>query len=525
MPIDFLTPAERDRLNRFPDPIPDEDLRVFFTLSDREMQEVQKQRGAPNQLGFALQLCALRYLGFAPDDGSATPGAAVTFLAQQVGVPAAALATYGTRIHTRTTHFQQVQASLGFRPALPLDVAALTVWLVERALEHDTPTVLLQLACDKLRQDQIVRPGITRVERWVAAAREEAHSETLRRLTPLLTTDQHAWLETLLVPEAGLRRTRLAWLRQEAVSHAASQILLTLERIRFLIDAGVPQWTLTALPPNRVKWLAQAGWRATPQQLQRMPIVRRYPMLLAVLHQALHHHTDIAVELSDQCLWASYTDARQELEAFRKTSARATNETLVLFQKLGEVLLDTAVDDTAVRAVSFARVPEAVLRAAVEETAGLMRPRPDAAIDFFGKRYSYFRQFVPAWLRALTFSAQDSAHPVLQAVHTIRTLDEAPTPRPVPKETSLAIVTNPWRPYIREAEGTISRRYYELCALWQLRSALRSGDIWVAHSRRYADPATSLIPLTDWPHRRPEVIRQTGTPGAGAQRLQEREAE
>jgi hypothetical protein len=309
------------------------------------------------------------------------------------------------------------------------------------------------------------------------------------------------------------------------VSHAASQILLTLERIRFLIDAGVPQWTLTALPPNRVKWLAQAGWRATPQQLQRMPIVRRYPMLLAVLHQALHHHTDIAVELSDQCLWASYTDARQELEAFRKTSARATNETLVLFQKLGEVLLDTAVDETAVRAVSFARVPEAVLRAAVEETAGLMRPRPDAAIDFFGKRYSYFRQFVPAWLRALTFSAQDSAHPVLQAVHTIRTLDEAPTPRPVPKETSLAIVTNPWRPYIREAEGTMSRRYYELCALWQLRSALRSGDIWVAHSRRYADPATSLIPLTDWPHRRPEVIRQTGTPGAGAQRLQEREAE
>jgi len=47
MPIDFLTPAERDRLNRFPEPIPDEDLRVFFTLSDRDREEVRKQRGAP----------------------------------------------------------------------------------------------------------------------------------------------------------------------------------------------------------------------------------------------------------------------------------------------------------------------------------------------------------------------------------------------------------------------------------------------------------------------------------------------
>src|SRR5882724_1306066 len=66
MPIDFLTAAERERLNRFPEPIPDDDLRVFFTLSDEDQLEVGKQRGAHNQLGFALQLCALRYLGFAP---------------------------------------------------------------------------------------------------------------------------------------------------------------------------------------------------------------------------------------------------------------------------------------------------------------------------------------------------------------------------------------------------------------------------------------------------------------------------
>ena len=518
MPIDFLTAAERERLNCFPEPIPDEDLRVFFTLSDQDIAEVRKQRGAPNQLGFALQLCALRYLGFAPDDLGTAPDAAVTFVAQQLGVSPAAIAAYGGRIHTRTTHLQQVQAYLGFHLALPLDLVALTTWLVERALEHDKSTLLLQLACDKLRRDQIVRPGITRLERLVATAREQAHAETFQRLTPLLTPAQQAWFDNLLVPEPSLGRTRLAWLRQEAVSHAASQILMTLERIRFLGDTGVPHWTLTDLTPNRVKWLAQVGWRATPQQLQRMPPVRRYPILLAVVHQALLHHTDIVVELADQCLWASYTDARQELEEFRKTSARATNDTLVLFQALGHVLLDTAVDDTAVRAVSFARVPEATLRAAVEETTGLIRPRPDAAIDFFGTRYSYFRQFVPTWLQTLIFHAQDPAEPVLRAVDIIRTLDGAPTPRPVPTEAPLAIVTDPWRPYIRESGGALSRRYYELCTLWQLRSALRAGDIWVAHSRRYADPATYLIPATAWPHRRPEVIRQTGTPSIGTQR-------
>ena len=58
----------------------------------------------------------------------------------------------------------------------------------------------------------------------------------------------------------------------------------------------------------------------------------------------------------------------------------------------------------------------------------------------------------------------------------------------------MALVTDAWRRYIREPDGRISRRYYELCTLWHLRSALRAGNIWVEHSRRYANPDTYLIP-------------------------------
>src|SRR5262249_26449238 len=124
-----------------------------------------------------------------------------------------------------------------------------------------------------------------------------------------------------------------------------------------------------------------------------------------------------------------------------------------------------------------------------------------------------------------TFHAQDPEAPVLRAVDTIRTLDEAPTPRPVPKEAPLAIVTDPWRPYIRAPGGTLSRRYYELCTLWHPRSAVRAGDVGVPPGRPCPDPATYPSPATAWPHRRPEVLRQTGTPGEGEARLQERETE
>ena len=525
MPVDFLTEAERARWQRFPDTVPQDDLFVFFQLSDEDKGEVRRQRDAQNRLGYALQLCILRYLGFVPDHLQAIPHEVVTFVAAQLEIDPRVLPLYARRRRTQTDHQLHVQAYLQFRRAAPLDFYALQTWLVERALEHDKPTLLLQLACEKLYREKIVRPGVTRLERLVATARDQAHAETFRRLTPLLTDERKTFLDGLLPPDLRTGRTLLSWVRQEAVAPVASQIIATLQKIAFLHDTGVHQWDLDSLNPNRAKWLAQIGWKSTNQHLQRMPPLRRYPVLVAFLQQALLHHTDVAVELFDQCLWGCYSEARQELEEFRTAIARSTNEKLTLFRELGHVLLDDEIEDPAVRAISFERVPKKVLQEALAETQGLIRPRPDDAIDFFGKRYSYLRQFVPLLLHTLTLRAQGPDNTVLRAVEVLRDLDRMPTRRPVPKDAPLALVTEAWRPYIREPDGEISRRYYELCTLWHLRSALRSGSIWVEHSRRYADPDTYLLPPAEWPSRRLEVIRQTGTPGEGLQRLVERETE
>src|SRR2546425_7570743 len=125
MPIGFLSPADRDRLNRFPAQISDDDLWAFFVLSDSDQQVINHQREAHTRLGFALQLCALRYLGFAPDDLQTAPSVAVEYVAQQLGVAPQALAAYGARRPTRTTDFQQVQTYLHFRLATPLVFYAL----------------------------------------------------------------------------------------------------------------------------------------------------------------------------------------------------------------------------------------------------------------------------------------------------------------------------------------------------------------------------------------------------------------
>ncbi len=58
--------------------------------------------------------------------------------------------------------------------------------------------------------------------------------------------------------------------------------------------------------------------------------------------------------------------------------------------------------------------------------------------------------------------------------------------RAVPQNAQLEWISHRWRPYVITDDG-IDRRFYELCALTELKNKLRAGDIWVAGSRQFKD--------------------------------------
>jgi TnpA family transposase len=520
----FLTAAERHRLSSYPEEISSEDLGRFFTLTPSDLVLVEQQRGDHNRLGFALQLCTLRYLGFLPDKLIEPPPAVMKLLTHQLGLAPAVIDAYGAREQTRSDHRAQIMEHLGYRRAAATDLTALEAWLIERALEHDQPTFLLHTAAERLHGNRILRPGLTSLERMVATARQRAREVTFERMSQLLTPQGKSVLDALLEPDENSPRTTLSWLQRMPNDHTATQILATLEKIRFLQNAGTPNWDLTAINPNRLKFLANIGARATNQQLQRVTEMRRYPVLLAFLKQSLFTLTDVVLDLFDACLWQRHSEAKKELDELRLRAARSTNEKLRTYSEVVKILIDGEVPDPAVRAKVFARFQRQHLQQVVAETETLIRPAQDEAVDLFAQRYSYLRQFAPSLLTTLSFQSHKPSDPLLAAIEILRTLNAAGK-RTVPLDAPIAFIADAWWEYLVEADGKLNRRYYELAVLWELRTALRAGDIFVEHARRYADPNTYLIPQQAWPAHRAEVLRLTGMPATGETRLQEREAE
>lgn len=522
MPVRFFSEADHVRFNRFPVEIEPDDLDRFFWLFDDERQTVEQLRRAHNQLGFALQLGCLRYLGFFPEDLQGLPQNVVEYVARQLQVAPDVLALYGQRGSTQRNHQRQIQTMLSYRRALPTDLLALEQWLLARALEHDTPLVLFQMACNWLKQNHLICIGTTRLEKSVASARNQAQERTYENLKPLLTEELCGFLDGLLTVDNELKRTRLSWLQRTPTDNTPKQILETLEKISFLQTQGAANWNLSQLNPNQLNYLAKVGARATNQALQRSAEIRRYPLLLAFLKQSLYGFTDALVEMVNQRLWNLYNEAKRNFETDRLKATKTISEKLRTLQNIGAILLDDSIEDQTVRATAFEYISPEQLQSSLEEAEKLIRPEEDAYIDYFCRFYSRVRRFSTKFLATLQFQARGDDQGLIEGLQLVHQIHQGER-RKLPEETPIGFIPKAWQAYVLETNEGINWRYYELAALWVLRQRLRSGDVHLVHSRRFNELATYFIPQSAWQTKREELAGLTGTPLEANLRLKERE--
>lgn len=504
MPSGFLTNAEKERLENFPADLNEIDKTAFFTLTDNDLTLISRRTGERKRLGLAVILCCLRCLGFIPASFFKIPAETFKYLAGPLKINEAVLPT-SQRIRTKQTQIQEILLYTGFRRAEKADLEELEKWLAQRALAHDKPSFLLSSAIEKLYQDKMLRPGLSVLERLAWRGREEAVSETYRRLLPLLNDETKSHLDKLSEIEKGKKQSALVWLRQPSVSFSAAAILQNIEKIKFLRDLKVETWDLSSLTPKRPKFLSQMARKSRIQSLNELSEKKRYPIFAAFAKPALVDVIDETSELFDRCLMHSYSQAGPELDELRQRKARSTNEKIHLCYEIGALILNDEIADNQLREKVFASVQPENLSEAVRACSLIMRPMDDNYFDLWAERYSYFRRFVPHFLKNLEFVADPHHESLLPAVELLKKINNEGK-RKLPAEAPTSFISTKWKPYIKDKAGKLNLRFYELCVLWELRAALRGGHVWVSGSYRFANPATYLIPKERGQHSKQDFV-------------------
>jgi hypothetical protein len=100
-------------------------------------------------------------------------------------------------------------------------------------------------------------------------------------------------------------------------------------------------------------------------------------------------------------------------------------------------------------------------------------------------RAGLIEHYVPSLLETFELRAAPAAAALLEVIENFQTMNRDKR-RSIPQEAPLEWIPQRWQPYVVTDEG-IDRRFYELCALTELKNRLRSGDIWVSGSRQFKD--------------------------------------
>ncbi|MEU3283114.1 DUF4158 domain-containing protein, partial [Streptomyces antibioticus] len=112
MPVEFLTDEQAEVYGKFAEEPTRPELERFFFLDDVDRDLIALRRTKHHQLGFALQMCTVRYVGlFLGEDPLAVPWSVVEHLGIE---DAACVKRYTERRQTVYDHAWEIRDAYGY---------------------------------------------------------------------------------------------------------------------------------------------------------------------------------------------------------------------------------------------------------------------------------------------------------------------------------------------------------------------------------------------------------------------------
>ncbi len=491
----MLTPEQREEFLH-PSKITEWDLATYYTFSNYDLEVINRHRRKHNRLGFAVQLCLLRYPGWSLSDIKEVSPLILSYIAKQLDIDPESFALYAQRGPTRREHLEEIRQEYGYKNFSLSEYRYLSRYLFHRAIENGNSVLLIRQSIEELRKRKIILPGMTTIERVVWEARNRAEQWIFNSINDGLSPKQEQQLDSLLEPTMDNGKTPLAWLKEYPGTSSPDTFLKVIERLEYIRKLDLKVNTHD-IPPNRFRQLSRLGARYEPYAFRRFLSNKRYSVLVTYILDLSQDLIDQAIDIHDKQIVSLQNKGRKAQEEIQKQNGKTVNEKLIHFTNLGTALIKAKNEnldpfETIESIMSWEKVIQSV-----EEAKELSRPPNYDYLDLLEQRFFYLRKYTPTLLKSIEFRSTTAAKPIIKALDTINDMNETGK-RKIPEGSPVDFVPKRWEKHVYDEDGAINRHYYEMAALTELKNHIRSGDISVVGSRQHKDIEDYFVTKQEW---------------------------
>lgn len=487
----ILSAAERASLLALPDA--EDELIRYYTFTETDLSLIRQRRGDANRLGLAVQVCLLRFPGQGLLPDASVPVTLLQWIARQLRIDPGCWAQYAEREETRREHLLELRVYLNLEPFSLAHYRQAVQAATDLALQTDKGIVLAASILDALRHRHIIIPALDVIERVCAEAITGANRRIYDTLAEPLMDAHRRRLDDLLKRRDNGKTTWLAWLRQSPAKPNSRHMLEHIERLKAWKTLDLPTGIERLVHQNRLLKIAREGGQMTPADLAKFEPQRRYATLVALAIEGMATVTDEIIDLHERILGKLFNAAKNKHQQQFQASGKAINAKVRLYGRIGQVLIEAKQSGRDPFAAIEAVMSWDAFAESVTEAQKLAQPEDFDFLHRIGESYATLRRYAPEFLAVLNLRTAPAARDVLDAIEALRGMN-ADNARKVPADAPTGFIKKRWEKLVMTEAG-IDRRYYELCALSELKNSLRSGDIWVQESRQFKDFEDYLVPI------------------------------
>ena len=490
----------------------------FHTLGRDDLAAVAEARTPETRLGYALQLCCLRYPGRHLRRGEVLPQVMLDHVAEQIGTEREVVAGFARRPPTRYDQLAAIKARFGYRDLTPPLRSELRVWLEREAVGLTDGLALLDQLLDEMRSRRIVVPGVSVVERMAAEAMLAAESAMVVDLDARLSAETRGRLDALLSEKTHPRQSRFSWLREPAPRVGSRSLLAILDRIDLVRGAGATKVEVESAYGSRMTQLAREGVRHTAQAFQQMRPARRRVILIATLRELEVVLTDAAISMFASLVGRAHLRARKRLDQRIAASLEEGRERLTRIAGVLETVTRTAREGGDIAAAVAAVASFETIDADAALLRRTTRPGQGNALGEIAPEYGAFKRAGPRFIASFVFEGRPSTEPLRTAMAILVALG-GDWRTPLPRDVPTAHIGRRWNRHLYKS-GRVDRTIWELATYSEMSAALAAGDMWVPTSRLHRSLDVLLAPGTV---AAPAIVPGDSMPGVDAW-LEERAA-